>query len=129
MDEAGTILKFTPEGDSLWQLGGVHDLRARDVVHIGARVRISLSDEILPSVIEKGQLLSRVLNLRWDKDAQNASGHSKTSILTFRDATLGQHVCGSKPMGSHFGVGEFTTHCRTYFSGWIGMLNEGTIWV
>ena len=24
--------------------------------------------------------------------------------------------CGSKPMGSHFGVGEFTTHVRTYFS-------------
>ena len=24
---------------------------------------------------------------------------------------------GSKPMGSHFGVGEFTTHFRTYFSG------------
>ena len=22
----------------------------------------------------------------------------------------------SKPMGSHFGVGEFTTHFRTYFS-------------
>ena len=27
----------------------------------------------------------------------------------------------SKPMGSHFGVGEFTTHCRTYVSGWIGL--------
>ena len=25
--------------------------------------------------------------------------------------------CGSKPMGSHFGVGEFTTHFRTYLSG------------
>ncbi|CAJ1327738.1 unnamed protein product [Effrenium voratum] len=37
VDEAGTILKFTPEGDSLW-------------------VRISLSDEILPSVIEKGYI-------------------------------------------------------------------------
>ena len=24
-----------------------------------------------------------------------------------------------KPMGSHFGVGAFTTHFRTYFSGWI----------
>ena len=24
--------------------------------------------------------------------------------------------CGSKPMVSHFGVGEFTTHSRTYFS-------------
>ena len=24
---------------------------------------------------------------------------------------------GSTPMGSHFGVGEFTTHFRTYFSG------------
>ena len=27
---------------------------------------------------------------------------------------------GSTPMGSHVGVGEFTTHFRTYFSGWIG---------
>ena len=26
--------------------------------------------------------------------------------------------CGPKPMGSHFGVGDFTTHFRTYFSGW-----------
>ena len=24
---------------------------------------------------------------------------------------------GSKPMGSHFGIGEFTTHFRTDFSG------------
>ena len=22
-------------------------------------------------------------------------------------------------LGSHFGVGEFTTHCRTSFSGWV----------
>ena len=27
------------------------------------------------------------------------------------------HGCGSKPMGSHFGVGEFTTHLKTYFGG------------
>ena len=26
-------------------------------------------------------------------------------------------------------VGEFTTHCRTYLSGWIGMFTWGTIWV
>ena len=25
----------------------------------------------------------------------------------------------------HFGVGEFTTHFRTYFSGWIGMFTGG----
>ena len=37
--------------------------------------------------------------------------------------------CGSKAMGSHFGMGEFTAHVRTYFSGWIGMFTEGTIWV
>ena len=36
---------------------------------------------------------------------------------------------GSTPIGSHFGVGEFTTHFRTYFSGWIGMFTGGTIWV
>ena len=33
-------------------------------------------------------------------------------------------------LGSHFGipfwlVGEFTTHFRTYFSGWIGMFTGG----
>ena len=27
---------------------------------------------------------------------------------------------GSKPRGSHFGIGECTTHVRTYFSGWTG---------
>ena len=26
----------------------------------------------------------------------------------------------------HFGVGEFTTHFRTYVSGWIGMFTGGT---
>ena len=32
---------------------------------------------------------------------------------------LGTHPngCGPKPMGSHFGVGEFTTHFRSHFSG------------
>ena len=29
-------------------------------------------------------------------------------------------------LGSQFGVGEFTTHFRTYFSGWIGMFTGGT---
>ena len=29
-------------------------------------------------------------------------------------------------LGSHFGVGEFTTHFRAYFSGWIGMFTGGT---
>ena len=39
----------------------------------------------------------------------------------------------SKPMGYHFGVGEFTTHFRTYFSGdwdvhWgYGLLTHGHI--
>merc|ERR1719387_1826256 len=37
VDEAGKILKFTPEGDSLW-------------------VRISLSEDILPYVVEKGYI-------------------------------------------------------------------------
>ena len=31
-----------------------------------------------------------------------------------------------KPMGSHVGVGEFTTHFNTYFSGWIGTFTGGT---
>ena len=29
----------------------------------------------------------------------------------------------------HFQVGEFTTHFRTYFAGWIGMFTGGTIWI
>ena len=39
----------------------------------------------------------------------------------------------SKPMGSHFGVGEFATHFRTYFSGdwdvhWgYGLLTHGHV--
>ena len=55
--------------------------------------------------------------------------------------------CGSKPMGSHFGVGEFATILEPilvtnstilgvcappiliYFSGWIGMFIRGTIWL
>ena len=28
-------------------------------------------------------------------------------------------------LGSHVGVGEFTTHVRTYFSGWMGMFIGG----
>ena len=32
-------------------------------------------------------------------------------------------------MGSHFGVGDFTTQFRTHFSGWIGMFTGGTIWI
>ena len=30
-------------------------------------------------------------------------------------------------MVSHFGVGEFTTNFRTYFSGWIGMFTGNTL--
>ena len=53
-------------------------------------------------------------------------------VLKSRLLTYGR---GSKPMGSHFGLGEFTTHFRTYFSGWIGMFTGGmgfgpmAIWV
>ena len=37
---------------------------------------------------------------------------------------------GSTPLVSHFGVGEFATHFRTYFSGWIGMFTGGTeFWI
>ena len=35
--------------------------------------------------------------------------------------TIPTYGCGSKPMGSYFGVGEFTTH----FCGWIGMFTGG----
>ena len=40
---------------------------------------------------------------------------------------MGHVAVGSKPMGSHFGIGEFT-HFRTYFGGdW--MFTRGTIWI
>ena len=35
--------------------------------------------------------------------------------------------CGSKPMGSHFGVGA--PPILVYFSGWIGMFTGGMIWI
>ena len=38
----------------------------------------------------------------------------------------GRWLWSSKPMGSHFGgFSEFTTHFRTYFSGWIGDVHWG----
>ena len=37
---------------------------------------------------------------------------------------------GRDRFGIPFGwVGEFTTHVRAYFSGWIGMFIGGTIWI
>ena len=36
-------------------------------------------------------------------------------FVALRHLAVGQH------QWYHFGVGEFTTHFRTYFSGWIGM--------
>ena len=50
-----------------------------------------------------------------------------TTLSVFRWLRL------SKPMGSHFGVGGFTTHFRTYFSGdcdvhWgYGLLTHGQV--
>ena len=35
----------------------------------------------------------------------------------------------SKPMGYHFGVGEFTTHFRTCFSGWIDVHWGFGLWI
>ena len=38
--------------------------------------------------------------------------------------------CGGRNQWYHFGVGEFTTHFRTYFSGWIGVFTGGKpIWL
>ena len=39
------------------------------------------------------------------------------------------HVAEGQSQWYHFDVGEFTTHVRTYFSGWIGMFTGGTIWI
>ena len=34
----------------------------------------------------------------------------------------------SKPRGSHLGVGEFTTHFRTYFSWGLNMIESDVYW-
>ena len=49
-------------------------------------------------------------------------GYLNSSELINQDSarTVWGHGCGSKPIRSHFGAGEFATHSRTYFSGWIG---------
>ena len=44
------------------------------------------------------------------KSALCGKGHAAVTTLEISG-------CGSKPVGSHFGVGEFTTQIRTYFSG------------
>ena len=40
------------------------------------------------------------------------------SIFSWGEHFLSEHGQGSKPMVP-FGIGEFTTHFRTYFCGWI----------
>ena len=51
---------------------------------------------------------------RWPKCAWSASETRQTprDMAFFWVKTV---------LGSHFGVGEFTTHFRSYFSGWMGM--------
>ena len=38
-------------------------------------------------------------------------------------------ILGFSLVGILWLVGEFTTHFRTYLSGWIGMVTGGTIWI
>ena len=57
------------------------------------------------------------------------SGGVPEGSRTFQNSCGCHLAVGQKPMGSHFGVGEFTTHFRTYFSGWIGMFTGGRIWI
>ena len=58
--------------------------------------------------------------------AFDAAGLGSNGLRSpFDSAAIG----GSKPLGSHFGVGEFTAHFRTYFSGWIGMVTGGMVWI
>ena len=45
-------------------------------------------------------------------------GHSHVGKLPGElSEAIMSYGCGSKPMGSHFGVGEFTPHFRAYFCG------------
>ena len=63
------------------------------------------------------------LEATWGKKQTKVICHMGVSF--FEGARVGSvlretknlpHNCGSKPIGAHFGVGEFT-HFRTYFSG------------
>ncbi|CAL1140936.1 unnamed protein product [Cladocopium goreaui] len=64
VDEAGKILKFTPEGDSLW-------------------VRISLSDEILPFVIPKGYIAVDGTSLTVCEATDKDGGHCSVCAMPF----------------------------------------------
>ena len=67
-------------------------------------------------------------------ESDKFNGHTY-SICFFRSAKFLACAFGqtwlwvNTVLGSHFGVGEFTTHFRTNFIGWIGMFTGGTIWV
>ena len=55
------------------------------------------------------------------------SVQSTTMLIQYLRNPTKSFGCGSKPMGSHFGVGEFATHFRTYFSGGLGC-SLGVAW-
>ena len=55
--------------------------------------------------------------LRSDTRAAAAGDSFRLGRSEVLGGVLGGMAVGLKPMGSHSGVGEFTTHFRTYFSG------------
>ena len=56
---------------------------------------------------------------RWQASHVFPEGERKTGSPQFLDLAMVQN------QWYHVGVGEFTTHFRTYFSGWIGALTHG----
>ena len=57
------------------------------------------------------ELIQQLLQAIW---------HAEGSVPRI-DLAVGQN------QGYHLGVGEFTTHFRTYFSGWIGSRSLGVL--
>ena len=70
----------------------------------------SLRPETLnpPLTTPDARYINKVLEVKPSFETRGAGGAGGQDLESFG---------WSKPMGSHFGVGEFTTHFRTYFSG------------
>ena len=57
----------------------------------------------------------------WRSCWADSSQASLGKPFEVRSDQMSPMAVGQNCFGSQFGVGEFTTHFRTYFSGWIGM--------
>ena len=102
-------------------LNGYYSYYSSSFKGLCGRIEVPRGGAELPKVqhhvTAEGPLRGRAL-----RAAAQEEGHSTTAVSRL-DQRLGftrstPFGCGSTPMGSHFGVGEFTTHFRTYFGDW-----------